>query len=521
MSHWLMPNIDRMLAAATDGSAMDVVIVSTSSERQAAYWQERLDATRGQVAGRDAMVIAVHEDWPGGAGNGLGTLYALQCAARIARERDSVDLLARLRAGASIALYHTAGKGTRMAPLPGAEANNKPGVKLPGALRIDGRTVPITILEAVIRQTAIYAPSRGGRVSVFWGDQIFVPSVDPSSTPGHHADILCSLGAMPDAPTWAVRGMDKYGLIAVDAQGDARQVEKIDHATASSLVADGRLAVDGGIGVSLGSFSMSAALTDALLTEFAAELAARSGKLDTDPHFWMPLTLDPQTYGQIMAGKGVTPQESAAHHARMQDFATRLLAAAPELRLFAAVDVGEEASWWDYGQLARYQQYNLRLLDDDDEAVAMRRFFGIDDRRAGSQVSSDVDIDDVSIVLGCSLRRGKVRRCVLVGVDTETIEATELLAIAVAAPKITAQNAVIYNAASTEPIRLKDREVRADAHLPPDDHVSLVTDLARHGGDDWHETLDGNPCSYDALHKRNQAVDPAAAEALAAKRRNG
>ena len=29
------------------------------------------------------------------------------------------------------ALYHTAGKGTRLAPLPGAENNNKPGVKLP------------------------------------------------------------------------------------------------------------------------------------------------------------------------------------------------------------------------------------------------------------------------------------------------------------------------------------------------------------------------------------------------------
>jgi len=27
----------------------------------------------------------------------------------------------------SVAIYHTAGKGTRLAPLPGAENNNKPG----------------------------------------------------------------------------------------------------------------------------------------------------------------------------------------------------------------------------------------------------------------------------------------------------------------------------------------------------------------------------------------------------------
>ena len=31
----------------------------------------------------------------------------------------------------TVAIYHTAGKGTRLAPLPGAENNNKPGVKLP------------------------------------------------------------------------------------------------------------------------------------------------------------------------------------------------------------------------------------------------------------------------------------------------------------------------------------------------------------------------------------------------------
>ena len=34
-------------------SGMDVIIVSTVSDHQAAYWQQRLDATRGQVAASD------------------------------------------------------------------------------------------------------------------------------------------------------------------------------------------------------------------------------------------------------------------------------------------------------------------------------------------------------------------------------------------------------------------------------------------------------------------------------------
>jgi hypothetical protein len=55
------------------------------------------------------------------------------------------------------------GKGTRLAPLPGAENNNKPGVKLPACVALkSGGARPITILEAVIKQTGAYARA-GGR----------------------------------------------------------------------------------------------------------------------------------------------------------------------------------------------------------------------------------------------------------------------------------------------------------------------------------------------------------------------
>lgn len=77
------------------------------------------------------MVLAVSEDWnaAGGAGNGLGTLYAFQKAQTLAKQAFGLDLLQALLDGqVSAALYHTAGKGTRMAPLPASENNNKPGV---------------------------------------------------------------------------------------------------------------------------------------------------------------------------------------------------------------------------------------------------------------------------------------------------------------------------------------------------------------------------------------------------------
>jgi hypothetical protein len=163
----------------------------------------------------------------------LGTLYAWQQAQLKAQERFGVDLLGQLRAGAAVGMYHTAGLGTRLAPLPGSEGNNKPGVKLPGLMQVGERQEAMTVLEGVIRQTSIYSTGRGGRLSVFWGDQLFVPSRRPPARATHHADILCRLGGMPDEAAWKVRGLDRYGLLAVNSRGDAAQLERMGPWSAS------------------------------------------------------------------------------------------------------------------------------------------------------------------------------------------------------------------------------------------------------------------------------------------------
>lgn len=138
-----------------------------------------------------------------------------------------MDLDSELKAGKiSVGLFHTAGKGTRLAPLPGAENNNKPGVKLPTTVQIGGELKPVSILEAVIKQTGCYAKSRLGRLSVFWGDQVFIPTVSVEYTPSYHADILCSLGPMMSEAEWKEKGMDKYGLIAQTDKGAAQVSRK-------------------------------------------------------------------------------------------------------------------------------------------------------------------------------------------------------------------------------------------------------------------------------------------------------
>ncbi|HAR66922.1 MAG TPA: hypothetical protein DCR55_12005 [Lentisphaeria bacterium] len=493
-----MKIIEQMLSAAQYNRGMDIVIISTTSAMQEVYWQQRLEASKGQIANRSGLILAVHEDWPGGAGNGLGTLYCLQKAVERAKS-TGVDLLQRLRDGASLAIYHTAGKGTRLAPLPAAENNNKPAVKLPGMLHIDGAQRPITILESVIRQTSVYAPARAGYVSVFWGDQIFIPTTDPARQPRAHVEILCQLSSFPSEQEWQTRGLQNYGLIAVDAAGNARQAEKISYGQAKKLLVDGVINADGGIGPSIGSFTMSALMTEALLAEFATELAQKQGKMDTDPHFWMPMALPLATYAEVMQAKGA--KEPAAHHARIR----RMLETLPaQQAVLGAMDVGADSYWWDYGQLTGYHGNCMRLLRDDEEGRAMRQFFA----------APEPD-ENGAICIGCTIGRGRAFDSLLIDVACESVAVARAAVVGLRAPSLEGQGIIVYQHLSRTAVTVEDGGVIADSVLPPDERVSMHTQIGRHGGDDWHEVLAGNPVSYDTLHKRNHAIDPLAAEQLA------
>ena len=100
------------------------------------------------------------------------------------------------------------------------------------------------------------------------------------------------------------------------------QLEKVTYDVAKAYLPADVTAV----GTSLGSFSVSAALMDALTDEFAAELKAKEACLDSDPHFWMPLTLKRSDYLQVMEKKGTDAAESGAHFDRMAAFRKKLLA---------------------------------------------------------------------------------------------------------------------------------------------------------------------------------------------------
>ena len=336
--------------------------------------------------------------------------------------------------GWSAAIYHTAGKGTRLAPLPGSENNNKPGVKLPSMLTVDGEDAELTILEAVIKQTNSYAPKRSGRVSVFWGDQVFVPSAGLNPSGSHPADILALTGPMPTEVEWAERGLEKYGLIAVNAEGDAAQVEKVSYKTAMSLLSSFGSISD--VGPSLGSFSLSGPLVLALLAEFDAEIKAKNTKLDSDPHFWMPMTLPKDEYIKIMGTKGMQADDSAKHFERMQAFVARFKEEnGVKKGMLGCINAGDKCYWWDYGLLKLFAANNLLATKDSVEANALRTFLRID-ARGKATAGCCATVDATSVVLGCKIAGGDIKGSVCSTVSCPDVVVENCVLINVTAKKV-------------------------------------------------------------------------------------
>lgn len=460
---------------------MDVIIVSTSTPFQEEYWQNRLDTFRGILTPKNALLLAVHEDWPGGAGNGLGSLYAYKKAALKCKELYGKDLDTLLQNGASIAMYHTAGQGTRLAPLTISEYCNKSAVRLPGLLEKEVDSDLITVLEAVIRQTSVYAPSRKGRLSVFWGDQIFIPTTIPKAASIAPIDILTINRKFPSEAEWNQQNLSSYGLIALGKNQRAYLLDKCDYTTISNLIDSGRIDCSEGIGTSLGSFSLSFKALQALLNEYSQELTDKNQKMDSDPHFLMPATLDFQTYFEVMTQKGESEQTIRRQFERMQRLKNSLAPAG----VLAAVDIGQEGYWWDYGTTQAYYKNNLKLVNDTDEAEAMRRFFGVKDK---------------SGIIHSDIKDSNIENSVVAGVKGNKITAKNSVIIRSMADEIVAEGSLIYRINQAARVLSKNNEIHSDFYNPLNaQKIHLESTLDRDGKKDWVER-------YQALSEQCQQI---------------
>jgi hypothetical protein len=487
---------------------MDVVIVVTGSVQQENFWQNRLNSLQGFLFISPTYVICVHEDWPNGAGNGLGTLYAFLKAREKAKSLLGIDLFKLQENGASIALYHVAGRGQRLYPLTPCEQGSKSLVKLPGWIS-DSNSPQITILEAILKQTAVYAPYRKGRLSVFWGDQLFfIPSPSEIQVPQSPIDILSKKIAIPARSDWEAAGYDHYGIIC-RLNNRHFLFEKVSYENFLELIAPAAISEVSEAFLSLGCFSLSWPITQGLLDLFERELKEKKVKMDAEISFWIPLITDQEVFSRMMEQKqfkGSRPQE---HYERMQKFKEKFcLQQKQAVPFFSATDIGFNSYWWDFGTLASYFRNTMLLTEKTREGSAMREFLGGDPHSSHKPIG--VACDENSLLFNCRIRSGKIKDSILINVEADYIEADHCLIMNSHLHTLEAKNCLLYQVTETETLSMKEGTLRADIDFNKKDitrphlktpHLKMYTQLLNDGKADWTVQLPQNPLSYETLHE--------------------
>lgn len=500
----LKTNIESAKTPVSNAANMNIVIVSASSPSLAHYWEKRIEKTRKYLFSPKTIVICVDEDWaPGGAGNGLGTLYTYRKAFLKAKNELGVNILQEQSRGASIAMYHTAGQGKRLAPLTISEFGIKSAVKLPGLLyppsNENGQAMPITLLEATIKQSMLFSESGKGRLSVFWSDQVFIPSTSCLFSPDHHISIFVKRIPFPNRDKWDEQSLNNYGLLAWDEDRRAKLFDKCTYETFGEILSSHKAISDQGIGISMGAFTLSTKMLLALLKEFEKELNDKTALLDSDPYFWMPLTLDSDSYTAAMIAKGVDSEAIQNHYERMQKFKKAFYESigSSDSELFGAIDIGAESYWWDYGTLDSYFKNNMKMTEDTLEADLMRNFYHLSHLKDYGRGKNRFKFDDSSVGTGNRIRNGESKNSLLINVSAKSIAVENCIAIGCELHTMHATGALTYHIKERKPIILRPDSVRADVTLPRTGrNFKLRSSLTRDGKADWSKRHSYNAHSW-------------------------
>ena len=506
----LIQNAKNMASSAANGIGPDIAIIVSSSAYQADFWQKRLTGAdgihaTGSVLKKDAVVISVTEsNWQGPAGNALGTLNGCLQAVRRGNELGLMDIPAdadiktladafiTFSKGKSVFMFHTAGKGTRMAPLPGAEHNSKPKIKLPRMIDVSGEKVPLTILEAVLLEASIYASSRTDRLSVFWGDQIVINELDITLACDCHIELFGELMPLDES-------IESYGVLIPVPEGGCRQREKLSLEDIRGLLPEGAENVYR----SLGYFTVSLDFLEAILKidDHLEALDKTEGSLNTDPDWWQPLTSERDEYISVMTKKGIPANKAGCRWDSID--ALRMVLTGSKMKHFVGFkDIGASSLWLDFGQNKYYLDNMLLLTERSDRGDIARAFFGIEKDKwidDDSVIEAEVSVKD-SVVLGSRITGGRLERCVVVGSDLGETEAISSVIIGSTVPDMKAREAICYNVVDSS-VELEQGHVMANIFHPDTGRISMKTEVLRDGSVDWKsgECVCGNEYTYPEI----------------------
>jgi len=487
--------IEKMKITIKKDQGFDVIIVVASPGNKE-YWKRRIEATQNEILSPKTKIIVIEEDWPGGAGQLLGTLYAFQKA------NELMNLKELLEQKGTLAIYHTAGHGKRMAPLCGTEVNNKPGIKLPKMLKIEDKEVPLTVLEAAILSTQIFAKTREGRISVFWGDQVFIPSQGVKRESRLPVEILgIKKRFLLSKKDWQ-RNWQQYGILIPTKKRGILLREKISWLKIQRLIERGYFKEDkeGKISLikSLGCFSISLPFLESLLEEFSKEIEAKRRNLSTDFHLWVPLTSRKKEY-QAEGGGGI-------YWERIKKIKRNFIQKTGRKRIIGEKDLGEKTLWWDYGNLKSYFLNLLKLLKRTDEGEAAREFFEAEKYYIGRKIEKGLKIKN-SILINSQIEGGKLQNTISVDskitwakIQNGVIISSQAKGIIAPEGKLV-KNIFLYNVKEEKLVRTLPAEVVTDIIPAEGTKIRMRTSLLRDGKRDWQVRIPPNIFAYSEIER--------------------
>ena len=487
--------IQKMKQAIKKNQGFDVILVVASPGNKE-YWEKRLEASRDEILSPKTKIIAIEEDWPGGAGQLLGTLYAFQKAS------EEINLKEILEQKGSIAIYHAAGHGKRMAPLCGTEVNNKPGIKLPKMIKIEDKEVPLTVLEAAIFSTQIFANGSEGRICVFWGDQVFIPSQKVKRETRLPVGIFGIKKIFTLSKKDWQKNWQQYGVLIPTKKRRILLREKISWPKLQKLLERGYLKEDkeGKVTLikSLGCFSISLPFLESLFDEFSKEIEAKRRNLSSDFHLWVPLTSRKKEY-QAESGGGI-------YWERIKKIRRNFIQKTGRKRIIGEKNLGEKTLWWDYGHLKIYYLNFLKLLKRTAEGEAAREFFETEKYWIKRKIAKNLKIKNC-LLINSEIEKGEIENVVLVDSKIQKAKIKNGVIISTQAKGILApkgklvKNILLYNVKEEGRMKVLPAEVVTDIIPGEGTKIRMRTSLLRDGKRDWQVRLPRNIFAYGEIER--------------------
>jgi mannose-6-phosphate isomerase len=440
-----------------------VVVVRDDSEvKMLARSLQREDVLLGTI-----LVPVSESGWNGPAGNGLGTLFAIENASKALRK----DLLKAVKQGNSLLIVHTAGEGTRN--ILARTCKSKAFIEVP----------KLTILEGVIKQLQDFAiPSR---IMVTWGDQFLFFEDSPEDIKKCAQSTHVMLFGLRTELTEEI--VSKYGIqIVKSAENKKEGCELLDFDDSRNYErVRKKLQKQGGneVMVNLGMFTMSGAVAERMFDAFSDNLKKREGKFNSD------------TLWQLW----ISPEAEAEADYWLRERADGIkneLLRADSLAVIKSFALSNGTAWLDFGTNKSFYEGVMRILADDEVGRRFREFLGVE----VSWIKNGCEVLN-SVYEHAAFERGEVKHGIISKSTAKYAQLEQACVINSTLNRIQGKRCVVYNVVDHASIEIEDCFL-VDVFHPNKGRIRLKMRIGEEMGAKekwWLSRLPGNDFSLSEV----------------------